>query len=144
VRSRLFVFGLIAEHNRIPYVDAGHKAPGAERYGTMIRFGFRFIGFWFLAAALVAFVIDGTKSIADSQLVTTSVAEYILKVSPTTLQRLEFGVQNNLGAPWLWDLVFVNVLGWPAFVVLAGIGLLFMLIGRRRRRRDLEEFSEAT
>jgi hypothetical protein len=108
----------------------------------MIRFGFRFIGFWFLAAALVALVIDGTKSIADSELVTTSVAGYFLDISPTTLQRLEFGVQNNLGAPWLWDTVFINLLSWPAFVVLAIIGFLFMLIGRRRKRRDLEELGD--
>lgn len=105
----------------------------------MIRFAFRFLGFWFLAAALVALVIDGTKSIADSALVTTSVAEYFLRFSPTTLQRLEFGVQNNLGAPWLWDTVFVNLLSWPAFAVLAAIGFLLMLIGRRRKRIDTEE-----
>lgn len=105
----------------------------------MIRFGFRFIGFWFLAAALVALVIDGTKSIADSSLVTTSVAQYFLEYSPTTLQRLEFGVQNNLGSPWLWDTVFVNLLSWPAFAVLGGFGILLMLIGRRRRPAVIEE-----
>lgn len=110
----------------------------------MIRFGFRFIGFWFLAAALVALVIDGTKSIADSALVTTSVASYFLDISPTTLQKLEFGVQNNLGAPWLWDRFFVNLLSWPAFAVLAAIGMIFMLIGRRRKRRDLEDFGDET
>jgi len=110
----------------------------------MIRFGFRFIGFWFLAAALVALVIDGTKSIADSMLVTTSVAQYFLDFSPTTLQRLEFGVQNNLGAPWLWDTVFVTLLSWPAFAVLALIGFLFMLIGRRRKRREMEELGDET
>ncbi|HSM42962.1 MAG TPA: hypothetical protein VK862_19620 [Afifellaceae bacterium] len=110
----------------------------------MIRFAFRFLGFWFLAAALVTLVIDGTKSIADSTLVTTSVAEYFLQISPTTLQRLEFGVQNNLGAPWLWDTVFVNLLSWPAFAVLAAIGFLLMLIGRRRRRVDIEDLGSET
>ena len=98
----------------------------------MFRFGFRFIGFWFLAAALVTLVIDGTKSIADSAIVTTSVADYFLQFSPTTLQKLEFGVQNNLGSPWLWDVVFVTLLGWPAFLVLGLIGTLLALVGRRR------------
>ena len=77
-------------------------------------------------------------------LVTTSVAEYFLQISPTTLQRLEFGVQNNLGAPWLWDTVFVNLLSWPAFAVLAAIGFLLMLIGRRRRRVDIEDLGSET
>ncbi len=101
----------------------------------MIKFIFRFVGFWFLAAALVALVIDGSKSIADSTVVTTSVAQYFLEYSPTTLQRLEFGVQNNLGSPWLWDTVFVSLLSWPAFAVLGAIGLILMLIGKRRRSR---------
>lgn len=101
----------------------------------MIRFIFRFVGFWFLAAALVALVIDGSKSIADSAMVTTSVAQYFLEYSPTTLQRLEFGVQNNLGSPWLWDTVFVNLLSWPAFAVLGIFGLILMLIGKRRKSR---------
>lgn len=105
----------------------------------MIRFIFRFFGFWFLAAALVAVVIDGSNSIADSELLTTSVASYIVKYSPTTLQKLEFGVQNNLGSPLLWDTVFVTVLSWPAFVFLGAIGLLLMLIGRRRKSRLPED-----
>jgi hypothetical protein len=101
----------------------------------MIRFIFRFVGFWFLAAALVALVVDGSKSIADSALVTTSVAQYLVEYSPTTLQKLEFGVQNNLGAPWLWDTVFVSLLSWPAFAVLGIFGLALMLIGKRRKPR---------
>ena len=101
----------------------------------MIRFIFRFVGFWFLAAALVALVIDGSRSIADSALTTTSVAQYFLQYSPTTLQRLEFGVQNNLGSPWLWDTVFVSLLSWPAFAVLGVFGLVLMLLGKRRKSR---------
>ncbi len=108
----------------------------------MIRFALRFIGFWFLAAALVALVIDGTRSIADSALVTTSIAEYLVQYSPTTLQRLEFGVQNNLGSPLLWDYVFVPLLGWPAFVLLGLIGILLTLFGRRRRHSTMADLGE--
>lgn len=108
----------------------------------MIRFGFRFIGFWFLAAALVALVIDGTKSIADSALVTTSTGAYFRDFAPTTLQRLEFGVQNNLGSPLLWDYFFVPLLGWPAFVLLGVIGILLALLGRRRRRMAMADLGE--
>jgi hypothetical protein len=39
----------------------------------MIRFVFRFIGLCLLATAFVFFVYDGTKSIANHQIVYTSV-----------------------------------------------------------------------
>ena len=108
----------------------------------MIRFTLRFIGFWFLAAALVALVIDGTKSIADSAMVTTSTGSYLREYAPTTLQQLEFGVQNNLGSPLLWDYFFVPLLGWPAFVLLGLIGILLTLLGRRRRYRTMADLGE--
>ena len=108
----------------------------------MIRFLFRFVGFWFLAAALVALVIDGTRSIADSALVTTSLAEYLVQYSPATLQKLEFGVQNNLGSPLLWDYLFVPLLGWPAFALLGVIGILLAFLGRRRRQRTMADLGE--
>ena len=41
----------------------------------MIRFVFRFIGLWVLAAGFVALVRDGTKSIAANAFVVTSLTE---------------------------------------------------------------------
>jgi len=99
----------------------------------MIRFLFRFVGYWLLAGALVAAIIDGSKSIAASALVTTPFGQHFQQLAPSLLQRLEFGIQNNLGLPWLWDLVFINVLAWPSFAVLGVLALIFLMIGRRRR-----------
>ena len=99
----------------------------------MIRFLFRFLGYWLLAGALVAAIIDGAKSIAASSVVTTQFAQHFRQLAPSLLERLEFGVQNNLGLPWLWDVVFVNILAWPSFAVLGVLALIFLLIGRRKR-----------
>ena len=99
----------------------------------MIRFLFRFVGYWLLAGALVAAIIDGSKSIAASALVTTPFGQHFQQLAPSLLQRLEFGIQNNLGLPWLWDLVFINVLAWPSFAVLGVLALIFLMIGRRKR-----------
>ncbi len=99
----------------------------------MIRFLFRFFGYWLLAGALIAAIIDGSKSIAASSLVTTLFGQHFQQLAPTLLQRLEFGISNNLGAPWLWDVVFVNILSWPSFIVLGVLALIFLIIGRRKR-----------
>ena len=99
----------------------------------MIRLLFRFLGYWLLAGALVAAIIDAAKSIAASELVTTVFGQHFQQLAPTLLQRLEFGISNNLGAPWLWDVVFVNILSWPSFAVLGVLALIFLMIGRRKR-----------
>ena len=99
----------------------------------MIRFLFRFVGYWLLAGALVAAIIDGAKSIAASSLVITALGQHFQQLAPTLLQRLEFGIQNNLGQPWLWDVVFINILSLPSFAVLGLLALMFMLIGRRKQ-----------
>jgi hypothetical protein len=105
----------------------------------MIRFLFRFVGYWVLAGALVAAIIDGAKSIAESTLITTPLGQHFQQLAPSLLQRLEFGVQNNLGLPWLWDFVFVNILTWPSFAVLGIFALILLVIGRRKRTRAIAE-----
>ena len=105
----------------------------------MIRFLFRFLGYWLLAGALVAAIIDGSKSIAASSLVTTPLGQHFQQLAPSLLQRLEFGIQNNLGLPWLWDLVFVNILTWPTFAVLGILALIILMIGRRKPVRAIAD-----
>ena len=105
----------------------------------MIRFLFRFLGYWLLAGALVAAIIDGSRSIAASALITTSFGQHFHQLAPALQIRLQFGIQNNLGLPWLWDVVFVNILTLPAFAVLGILALIFLMIGRRKRARVIIE-----
>ena len=94
----------------------------------MIRFLFRLLGFLILAAGFVALVIDGTRAVASGAISFTPTATSWGAVSPGTLESLREAVGAVGRAPLDW------ILAQPTCAVLAVIGVLFMLIGRRRRR----------
>lgn len=96
-----------------------------------MRFLMRLFGTWFLGAALILIIIDGTKSLAANGLMTTSLAETWMSMhaqSFDTVTRL--AADNGLSAVW----AFVNstVLGWPGFLVVGIPGLLLAFLGRSR------------
>ena len=94
----------------------------------MIRFLFRLLGFLILAAGFVALVIDGTRSIAAGVITLTPVETTWTSASPETLASARASVGAAQGAlDWL--------VAQPTCAVLGVIGVLFMLIGRRRRRK---------
>ncbi len=107
-------------------------APQRMRTGTprMIRFLFRFVGLWVLAGAFVALVLDGVRSIASAEIVTTPLGVTWLAVGPDSLTRFQAFVTRTLSAT-VWDYLVVPVLGAPLFLVLGVIGALLLLIGRR-------------
>jgi len=94
----------------------------------MIRFLFRFIGLWLLAGAFAALVIDGTRSVAASQLMITPVRDAweLLNSQGLAAARKQFGT-----APW--DQAFALFLGAPLWILLALIGLFLLALGRRKR-----------
>lgn len=96
----------------------------------MIRFFFRFVGLWVLAGAFVALVLDGVRSIASSEIVTTPLGVTWLAVSPDSLARFQAFITRSLSAT-VWDYLVVPVLGAPLFAVLGIAGALLLLIGRR-------------
>lgn len=96
----------------------------------MIRFLFRFVGLWVLAGAFVALVLDGVRSIASSEIVTTPLGVTWLSVSPGSLTRFQVFVEGTLSSP-VWEYLVVPVLGAPLFAVLGVAGALLLLIGRR-------------
>jgi hypothetical protein len=94
----------------------------------MIRFLFRLLGFLILAGGFVALVIDGTRAVASGVIVFTTTEAGWTAASPETLQ----SARELVGATGAGALNFV--LGQPLALTLGVIGILFMLIGRRRRR----------
>ncbi len=98
----------------------------------MIRFVFRFIGIWILAAGFVFLVRDGTKSIAGNALFYTALKDDWNNLHDASLTQLQALVERHGGAP-VWELVSLYVLAAPTWVVLGIIGAIFILIGRKKK-----------
>lgn len=100
----------------------------------MFRLTFRFLGLLLLAAAFAALVVDGTRSIAGNALSLTPLAQTLASLMPEKFATLKLALQHAL-PPFLWDPVAVNVLLMPTWLVIGVIGILLMLLTRKRRPR---------
>jgi len=104
----------------------------------MIGFFSRFVGLWLIAGALVALVVDATRSIAASALVITPIGlawDSINRPSLIAAQRfVQQRVETYVGH-WLWDPVIQSILHLPTWAVLGAAGFLLAYLGRRRRRK---------
>jgi hypothetical protein len=98
----------------------------------MIRFLFRTLGLLFLAAAFIFLVYDGTRSIAANMLLYSKLVEIWSLVHQTSLQQLQPLIEKN-APPWLWDPVITTILDAPATVVLAVVGAILIVLGRRKK-----------
>jgi hypothetical protein len=98
----------------------------------MIRFVFRFVGLWILAAGFVALVRDGTKSLAGNAVFITRLNDDWINIHPGSLDALKALVEKYAG-PALWELATAYVLAAPTWLVLGIIGSLLILIGRKKK-----------
>jgi len=98
----------------------------------MIRFLLRFLGLLCLAAAFILVIYDGTKSIAGNDLFLTSVQTLWELINAGSLARLKPLLTPYAGG-LLWDPVMLAILAAPAWSVLGLIGIVFILLGRRRK-----------
>jgi hypothetical protein len=97
----------------------------------MIRFLFRFLGLWILAAGFVFLVYDGTKSIASNAIYITRLNDSWNAIHSASLASLEPAVKGI--SPWLWDPVMTSVLTAPTWSVFGVIGAILILLGRRKK-----------
>jgi hypothetical protein len=98
----------------------------------MIRFLLRFIGLCLLATAFVFFVYDGTKSIANQQLIYMKVTDVWANVDQNTLVLLRPAIERH--APeWVWNPVVQSILNAPAWLVLGILAGILILLGRKKR-----------
>ncbi len=98
----------------------------------MIRFLFRFIGLWILAAGFVALVRDGTKSIAGNAVFTTKLADDWNNIHASSLESLNALFERYAGASG-WEIVSTYVLAAPTWLVLGILGSILILIGRKKK-----------
>ena len=105
----------------------------------MLKAIFRAISLVCLAAALVAGVLDVTRSIADSRIVFTPLYIDWARFSKDTLESLKITVEQS-AHPFLWDPVLVTLFKSPTWAIFAILSILFGLLARRRRRPWQENF----
>lgn len=108
------------------------EAQGTSR---MIRFLVRFIGLWLLAGGFVAFVVDGTRSIASSDIVMTPLGEAWFATNEASLGHFQTLVETHL-SPEIWERFMVPLLMAPLAAVLGGLGFILLLLGRTREVRE--------
>jgi hypothetical protein len=98
----------------------------------MIRFLLRFLGLLCLAAAFILVIYDGTKSIAGNNLFLTSVQTLWELINAGSLAKLKPLLTPYAGG-LLWDPGMVTILAAPAWGLLALFGVIFILLGRRKK-----------
>jgi hypothetical protein len=98
----------------------------------MIRFLLRFIGLICLAAGFILLIYDGTKSIAGNRLFLTSVRALWELINASSPAKLEPTIQSYAGG-YLWDPVMMTILSAPSWGLLGGLGIILLLLGRKKR-----------
>jgi hypothetical protein len=82
----------------------------------------KLLGLAFLVLAGLAVALGGVGA---------PLGALLYRLHPPFLNTLQAGVQRNL-SPALWDQAILPVLEWPAWALPLGLGLLLLLLGRRR------------
>lgn len=97
----------------------------------MIRSVIRSLGLVLLAAGFVFFIYDGTKSIADQTIYISKFSQTWAEIHQQSLQAAQAAVEKN--AAWLWAAVIQPVLEQPTWLVLGTIGMVLILLGRKKK-----------
>jgi hypothetical protein len=97
----------------------------------MIRFLLRFIGLALLATAFVFFVYDGTKSIANHQILYTKVGEFWAIIDQNSLNLFQDWLKRRV--TWAWDPYLQKSFDLPAWVVVGVVATILILLGRKKK-----------
>jgi hypothetical protein len=93
----------------------------------------RILGVWLLLLAMVAAVIDATKSLAGGGAwVVTPMGEQWQALSAESLAATKTWIEATLG-PVVWDPVMTSILQAPTWVVFGILGVLLYWLGQKRK-----------
>lgn len=104
----------------------------------MFRLFARLFGLFAIAGAVIALVVDGTKSIAASTLTLTPLGQAWFAFDPDSLAAVQASVAAHVETyvgHWVWYPVIQFVLGLPVWLVFGVVGALLVLVGRPARFR---------
>jgi len=99
---------------------------------VMIRFLLRFIGLCLLALAFIFFVYDGTKTIANQQLITMKVSDAWAIVDQNSLNLVQNWLKQKLA--FAWDPYLQKIFDLPTWAVLGIVATILILLGRKKKR----------
>jgi hypothetical protein len=97
----------------------------------MIRGFFRLLGLLLLAGGFVFMVYDGARWVADQSLQFTRFGQFWNDIHQASQQAFRTWVEGK--APWLWTSVVRVILDQPVFVVMGLLGIVLLLLFRRRK-----------
>jgi hypothetical protein len=102
---------------------------------NIARFVLRFLARPLLLIAVVALVYDGTRALAGSGLVITSVIEHWQTMAPASLEAVKAAIARV--HPVVWDAALLRLLKLPAWLVVGICGLLLAWLGRKRQQANV-------
>ncbi len=94
----------------------------------------RLIGLGLLVLAALSLAGDVWKMQQTGEFVPRALGARWADVSLESLVTLQNLIERYISSD-LWNPGIVTVLSWPAWAVLCGLGVLFLLISSRRRKR---------
>ena len=97
----------------------------------MIRFLLRFLGLCILALAFVLFVYDGTKSIANHDLVYSKVGDVWAIVDQSSLNSAQAWLKQKLA--FAWDPYVERSFDLPAWAVIGVVAAFLIVLGRKKK-----------
>jgi hypothetical protein len=93
----------------------------------------RILGVWLLLLAMVAAVVDATKSLAGGGAwVVTPLGEQWKSLNAETLTGFENWIKTTI-SPILWDPVLTAILAAPTWLVFGILGVLLYWLGQKRK-----------
>ena len=92
----------------------------------MLRALARLIGFAFFTLAVLAGLVDASRTVAADRAVVTPLIDGLGEVAPQALDAARASVEGVPGLPWLLE----GVLAQPAWGVMGVLAVLFWLLGR--------------
>ena len=92
----------------------------------------RILGVWFLLLAMVAAVIDATKSLAaGGAWVFTPLDQQWASLNPDSLAAAKAAVETHVGT-FMWNPMITEILNAPTWVVFGILGVFLFWLGRKR------------
>lgn len=107
----------------------------------MFRLIFKFVGVIFMVLALITAVLDLTRSIANSAVTITPLGQEWFEFSRDSLSIAQSFTQRYLH-PAIWDPFIQYLLLRPSWLVFFVLSIIFLWMGRRRKRHWQERFGK--